>query len=47
MPPFIEISFVALQGTVAVKIIGICPPFHMRAIVGGKDDQGIFGDPQL
>lgn len=38
---FVEVAFVASEGTVAVEEIGLVPAFFMGSVVGGEEDEGV------
>jgi hypothetical protein len=39
---FVQIPFISAINTVAVEEIGIGAPFHMRAVIARKDDDGVI-----
>src|SRR5690606_8920840 len=43
----IKVSFVPAKWSIGIEELGICSAFPMGAVVGGKDDEGIFGKPEL
>ena len=40
-------ALLALQESVAVEEVGVCAAFLMRAVVGGKDNDGVLVEPAL